>query len=78
MIRRYCWRVGCAWEQADGSKCEECGAPWGGHRDASAGVCGAYAPCHDCADVSDLHGHPCQRQPGHTGEHTARGERSLP
>lgn len=66
MPRRYCWRVGLAWEQDDGTKCEECGAPWGrGHLDVYD-RCGVYVQRQD-----GRYGQHCGMQAGHEGPHDA-------
>lgn len=67
MKRRYCWRVGFAWEQESGSTCDECGGPWDKHREIEQGTCGAFVTCGD-------YGHPCQLQ----AEHVDRPHRCEP
>lgn len=71
MTRRYCWRVGGAFNLDDAARCPECGSRGDAHRPIDEGICGAYAPCEESAD----HGHPCQLPPGHDGAHTAPNPR---
>lgn len=65
MTRRYCWRIGQAWEQEDGSTCEECGAPWDSHRNVFE-FCGAYVQA-----KSGHYGQHCRLNAGHEGPHDA-------
>lgn len=64
MARRYCWRVGAAFEIGDGEKCIECGSA--DHRPVAAGTCGDFVTCGD-------HGHPCWLSPGHGGHCQSNG-----
>jgi hypothetical protein len=62
--RRYCWRVGLAWEQEDGTVCQECGVPWGANKIR------VYT-CH----ARKWGGKPlhCTLLPGHEGPHRWEG-----
>ncbi len=61
MTRRYCWRVGCCWEQ---ERCTECGDVWEKHR-VSEDQCGHYAQC----PIHYWHGYSCYLSIGHDGGH---------
>ena len=58
--RRYCWRVGSACEQEDGTVCEECGEPWDAGKPK---VDGCFERVYD---GSGLH---CTLPPDHEGPH---------
>ena len=62
MSRRYCGRVGAAFEIQDGERCPECG--YDEHREVPSGECGSFAACPD-----GDHGHGCTMPPGHEGKH---------
>ncbi len=67
--RRYCWRVGVAWEQEDGTRCGECGLHWenGWHRDVGD-ICGWFVK------TSDDGGRHCTLAPSHAGPHKWEGD----
>ena len=62
--RRYCWRVGLAWEQEDGTVCQECGAPWGREHINMYDRCGAYV-----RRQNNRYGQHCSMKAGHEGPH---------
>lgn len=62
MTRRYCWRVGGAWEQEDGSDCDECGVPFGSHPETAPATCGNFV-----ASKGGDGGFPCRLHAAHTG-----------
>jgi hypothetical protein len=68
MPRKYCGRVGGAFDIADGERCPECG--YTEHRVVT--TCGRFVSCGGC-DEGDHDGHPCLLPPGHDGEHNWRG-----
>lgn len=81
MIRYYCGRTGCGID-AEGDRCDECGAPWSMHREIDAATCGGFAPCPSAEIVADpaipgrrlaVHGHHCDLAPGHAGPHHTAG-----
>ena len=64
MSRRYCGRVGAAFDMSDGP-CPECGNRE--HREVT--TCAAFVECRGCGDDAHHGGHPCALPPGHGGPH---------
>ncbi len=62
--RRYCWRVGIAWEQEDGTVCQECGARWDDQYHSEQATCGHVVS----ARAGVPRGH-CTLPVGHEGAH---------
>lgn len=63
MTRRYCGRVGAAFDFPDGERCPECG--YDQHQAVS--TCFRFVDCDGCEEKNRDHGHPCLREPGHAG-----------
>lgn len=64
MLRRYCWRVGCAVEMDRGEKCPECGGTI--HEPLQdQSWCGAFMP-----DADERGGRMCKLPVGHDGPHS--------
>jgi len=72
--RFYCRRVGGAVTFGAVDECPECGDPRFAHPLIRAGECGAYAEC----PVLGGHGHGCDLQVGHEGEHRAAPHGGFP
>jgi hypothetical protein len=64
MTRRYCGRVGAAFDMPDG-ECPECG--YSEHREVA--TCSAFVSCAGCGDDARHGGHPCALPPDHDGPH---------
>lgn len=74
MTRRYCGRVGAAFDVPDGERCPECTST----THLPIDTCGHFVACTlDCQGDNDHDGHPCLREHAYSRERIARSQAEV-